>query len=461
MLRMIFACTLIFAGAVQSLRGPFYVLLFYLGLAYFRPETWIWGSQLQNLNLSFIVGVALLGATLISRHERIPPNRVVVLIALFCLHGLAAALLSPHTDWSFQWWTGFAKVAVVSVMIISLVNTQERLKLTLLVITFALGFEGVKQGWAHLVLGGERNLNEMEILGDNNGVAVGMLMLSSVLLAFLQLAQTTSQRALWIFMLLGTVFRALTSYSRGGLLSFLGLCATSWTRSSHKLRSALFIGVVGVTLLSMLPPEYWNRMATISTDEEVRDSSENGRLYFWSVATQMANNHPFFGVGPVGFQMSYNDYDETNGAFGRGRAVHSMWFGVLAEQGYVGLILFVAILTLALVAASKARASARGRPELAQIFAFAGGLQTALIVVTIGGTFLSYHYVEILWHFMALSFAAQRIAVAYDTEQISSTPYGVAVAAAPLAPQLTIRPVPPRAAMGIQPAKRTPVAGSR
>jgi hypothetical protein len=48
MLRFAFASALLIIGAVQSVRGPFYILLFYLFFAYFRPETWIWTGEIQR-----------------------------------------------------------------------------------------------------------------------------------------------------------------------------------------------------------------------------------------------------------------------------------------------------------------------------------------------------------------------------------------------------------------------------
>lgn len=413
MLRMLFAIAFILYGAKESLRGPFYALLFYLAFAYFRPETWVWGDQLQALNLSFFLGLYVVGLTLFSSTERIAWTLPVGLIAIFCFHGLISTVLSDHFDWSYVWWKGFAKVSVITILIISLVNTQERFRLTLLVIAFALGFESVKQGWAYIVLQPEgANINDVEILGDNNGVAVGMLMLTAQLLALFQTSTGPLRRGVFAFMAVGALMRALTTYSRGGLLSFGAMAVVYWTRSKHRIAMGLLIGLIAGSLLALMPQSYWDRINTITTDEEQMDISSAGRLHFWRAATRMANDHPVFGVGHSGFQVAYNDYDDSGGRYGRNRAVHSSWFGILSEQGYVGLALFVGILVLAFAAAGKARRLSRGVAGREQLFTFAGAMQTALVTAAVGGTFLSYHYVEILWHFIGLSFALQRIAVA-------------------------------------------------
>ena len=45
MLRSIFVIGIIVFGLSQALRSPFYGLLFYLWLAYFRPELWLWAYK--------------------------------------------------------------------------------------------------------------------------------------------------------------------------------------------------------------------------------------------------------------------------------------------------------------------------------------------------------------------------------------------------------------------------------
>ena len=420
MLRLLLASGLLLFGTIKALRGgPFYGLLLYLFIAYFRPEMWIWTGELKALNFSLIVGVYTVVSACFSR-ERIRFNGPMWLIVAFCVHGLVSTLLSPYVAWCLPWWQGFAKVTVITILIAGLVNSRERFRLTVLVLVFALGFEGVKQGWVHILLApDEQNINSLEILGDNNGVAVGMLMLAALLLALAQTTTNKWMKGLFGFMVLGVVFRSLTSYSRGGFLAFGAMCLTYLARSKHRFRTAIMM--VGVVfLLSLLPGQYWDRMNTITTEDET-DASVQGRLYFWQIAQKMGNEKPLLGVGTSGFQVAYNSYDQSGGAFGRSKAVHSMWFGVLAEQGYVGLLMLISILIMALRACGRARAAAK-RVNQDDVFVFAGALQTAIVTVAVGGSFLSYHYVEILWHFLGLSFALESVAQRETVRQEAEAP---------------------------------------
>ena len=55
----------------------------------------------------------------------------------------------------------------------------------------------------------------------------------------------------------------------------------------------------------------------------------------------MALDHPVFGVGLDNFPGNFYFY--TSNWEGFAKAVHSTWFGVLAETGFVGLALFLVL----------------------------------------------------------------------------------------------------------------------
>jgi hypothetical protein len=63
-----------------------------------------------------------------------------------------------------------------------LADDVKKFRLVLLTISVSLGFEATKQGWAELLIRpGAPNMNTLPLLGDNNGVAVGILMLVPLL----------------------------------------------------------------------------------------------------------------------------------------------------------------------------------------------------------------------------------------------------------------------------------------
>jgi O-antigen ligase len=67
-----------------------------------------------------------------------------------------------------------------------------------------------------------------------------------------------------------------------------------------------------------------------------------GRIYAWEAAFYMAVDNPLFGVGLDNFYFNYFYYSKHWD--GLNHAVHSTWFGVLAETGFAGLILFITMI---------------------------------------------------------------------------------------------------------------------
>ena len=88
---------------------------------------------------------------------------------------------------------------------------------------------------------------------------------------------------------------------------------------------------------------------------------------------------------------------------------HSIFFQVLGEHGYVGLVLFVSVIGTAWLTASKIIRSVRQHPDLKWASDFAAMTQVSLIGYTVGGAFLSLAYYDYFWYVVAALVIAQRI----------------------------------------------------
>jgi O-antigen ligase len=173
------------------------------------------------------------------------------------------------------------------------------------------------------------------------------------------------------------------------------------------------VGVVAAVVLPVLPSAFWERMSTIQQaagGDVYADGSVAGRIHYWGVAVIMANDRPLVGVGQNAYNAVYDSYDPSNGAYGFRRSVHSQWFGMLAELGYPGLLLFIAVLGYAFFVCWRTRRQARGHPQLANLAHYATAIEGALLTAVIGGTFYPFHYNEMLWHTIALSMVVWQLA---------------------------------------------------
>ncbi|HUQ88890.1 MAG TPA: putative O-glycosylation ligase, exosortase A system-associated [Vicinamibacterales bacterium] len=416
MFRTIFVVVILAVGWGFALQSPLYAACLYLWIAYFRPESWAWSDIFSTLNLSYIAGVYLVIRTLISG-TRLRLDWRTALLFVFLAHSLVSSLLGLHPDYSLSYWREFSKTIIVSYVLTLLIQTPADLRLIFTVIVASLGFEAGKQGWAQMVLNpGAPNLNAVPFLGDNNLVAVGMAMLLPMVTA-LGATATGWQKRGFQFLSIGVLYRALSTYSRGGFLSIGAVGAIYWWRSPHKLKTGAAVLVATLLVLPVLPQAFWDRMSTITAPADERDDSQQSRLHFWQVAVAMANDRPWLGVGHKGYEPAYNQYDWTHGEFMTNRAVHSAWFGVLADLGYPGLLIFLTVTFSSLFACRRVRKWWRRGDLPGPLGHYAIGLETAMVAFMVGGSFVSFHYNEMLWHFFALTMALERVAVREMTAQ--------------------------------------------
>lgn len=410
MLRTIFVIVIILTGTVYAAQGPFYALLFYLWNAYFRPEEWIWTDWLSGLNLSFAIGVYLVVRT-IGAMPGLKVNLRTSLIWLIAGQAVIGTIFSEHPERSYAFLNGFIKVLIISYLIVVLVDTRQKLRLTLIVISVSLGFETVKQGWANLILyPGSQNNNSIPFLGDNNGVALGTMMLAPIVFALAGVATKRWERLGFRLAGIGILYRGLSTYSRGGFVAAAALAALTFLRSEHKVRAMFAIVVLAVASTAVMPQAFWDRMDTIRAPTQDLDTSAAGRLHFWKVAVDMAAQNPVTGVGLNGFLASYQSYNRS-GQFSGDRAAHSIWFGILADLGYPGLFLFVAIWSISVFSCWRVQRRCTNE-EQRELRLYATALMTSLIVYGVAGSFLSHHYNEMAWHFFGLSTALHLVAMA-------------------------------------------------
>jgi probable O-glycosylation ligase (exosortase A-associated) len=423
MLRDLLVVTIILVGFASIWRGPFYGVLFYLWLAYFRPEQWLWNDWVTAGHFSLIVGTIVLVQTLLSS-TKLRPNWTTLLLVLFLAQSFVATTFSSDWDWSWSWWPDFAKVILIGCLIMTHANTERRLRWVLVVIALSLGFEGAKQGWAEFILRpGSPNINPHPLLGDNNGVAMGMFMLVPVLGALARTASSFPEKFLHRFLAIGVVLRGISTYSRGGFLAAGALALLYIVQSKRRVRTLIAVALVSAVALSVMPPKFWSRMETITASDEERDESQQGRLYFWSVAVRMAEDHPFVGVGFNAYRRAYNSYDVSDRAYGMFRAVHSTWFGVLSEMGVTGLVLLLTVLFQAAWNIRRTRLAALSDPARTLSMEFAKAIQGSLVVFVVAGSFLNAQYSEMFWHFVCLAAALRWVehAVTAGAEQKART----------------------------------------
>jgi len=247
------------------------------------------------------------------------------------------------------------------------------------------------------------------MLGDPNDLALVLLFPASFALSTLLSKSRGKASRIFAAISFVAVFAAIiATQSRGGLLGVTAVIGVfAWRRIPNK--GVIAVGAVAVLLILFLLAGVGDR-ASGGAHEEGIDESAMGRIYAWGAAWSMAITHPVLGVGLNNFLSNYWAY--SSHWDGNNHAVHSTWFGVLAETGFVGLIFFV--IMVAAIVRSAIRSVRQlemftGR-ESADILIVARAVEAGLVGFIVSGTFLTMGFTWPLYILLSLASAVSHYA---------------------------------------------------
>ncbi|MEH6449556.1 MAG: O-antigen ligase family protein [Oleispira sp.] len=401
------------------------------------------------LKLPFVMCLGFILFSFFRLHEAFPiliPFKIPLLLALASLTALAWHLvitrsikpfLTPELTWflifficvtlgisfasnrgiAIAAYTGsYVKMAIMVFAIAWLIRTEKEFSIAcnmivICGIAIALVALNNKANGIGLVEGTRVTIgrNIGSILGDPNDLA---LVLSLPISFAAGLACTQGRggfsRCLGVVGYLLIASAIIATQSRGGLLAIV---AVSSVFAFYKIRSKLLVVCLGgVGLLILLVFAGISDRSSGGADEAGVDASAQGRLYAWQAAFKMANTHPFSGVGIDNFTSNYFFYSPHWD--GMNHAVHSTWFGVLAETGYVGLFVFLVLVFKTVK--SLYQTVTRLKPLYEQgrcsavLFCSAQSVLAGLAGFIASGTFLTQGFTWPLYILLALSIAVQQ-----------------------------------------------------
>ena len=353
---------------------------------------------------SLIINVALGRITLYWQRE-------MSFFLVFFLLVTIGVFLAYDFDISYKFWQDvFLKIFIVFFLVVwTIGDKKEYLWLLRVIISCGIILACItiyNKIYSISLIGGSRaSIGEkLSTLNDPNDLALTLLIPFSFGLSLLVTKSNyIFSRVMGLVSSL-LIFQAiLATQSRGGLLGLAGVVTYFL---SHKIKSKLVLFMLGLLVVIFLYV-----VANIAHREmggavQGIDESSMGRINAWKTAINMAIHHPFFGVGLDGFMSNYYNFavawNRTN------PAVHSSWFGVLAEAGFPGLFLFILCVYSAMKATrlniQKIEAmNTITTPQKPVFQIIASGIYSGLIGFCISSTFLSQGFTWPFYIFFALS----------------------------------------------------------
>jgi putative inorganic carbon (hco3(-)) transporter len=376
---------------------------------------WTWFSIMNPHRLTygfantFPFAAVAAGATLLSLawnrgQVRLPKDLSVVLLITFVLWTCFTTSQAINVDFSADTLWITIKIQLMTLVCVAALRERKHIEYFIWVNVLSLGFYGAKGGLFGILTGGNYRVwgPTGSYIEGNNELGLSLVMIIP-LMNYLRLVSTRRWvRNLLLAMMLLSVVAVVSTQSRGALLAVLSMGLVLWTRTKYKLRTMAVSLVLGAALLSFMPASWEARMQTIGTYQE--DTSAMQRLNSWETAINIASDR----LTGAGFAIATAEIfakyaPNRNWVY----TAHSIYFQVLGEHGYLGLILFMGMGAVSFWNAWRLRGRTLDSPETAWLHDLAGMIQVSMVGYAVGGAFLSLAYFDLPYNIMVILVASK------------------------------------------------------
>ena len=364
------------------------------------PLVWVWLSLMNPHRLAFgfaysfpFAQISAITALLVlpfskSRHGIPFSVRPVQWLAVFyiwmCISSLASFNDSAEV---FEMWVKVTKVQLMVWVGMMLLRGRQQIDMLVWTMALSIGFYGIKGGIFTILKGGTSMVMGPAgtFIEGTNDIAMAMTM---VVPLFYYLATTLERKSLRILIYVGmglTTLSVLGTTSRGALLAVCATAAFLGFKSGRPVVTTL-ISLVGLALLTTLMSDHWaDKMGSIAT---YQDHSAQSRIYTWQMIWNMVQHHPWTGGGFLVTEnpLTWQAYAVTE--YLKAYSPHSIYFQALAEHGFPGLLIYLALGFSTYRLSNRVIIRAR-RQDLEWAASLMGMVQASLIAFAVGGAFVN------------------------------------------------------------------------
>lgn len=379
-----------------------------------------------RLPLGDVAMVMALGGAVFSRGGiRFPPY--LVWFVAFAAWVAVASTQSAYPDWSMPALTTLIKVFLIVFAAANALQTPAQVRV------FMVFFLGC---FALFPLRGAM-FNFFLYHSDMHGRAIWNLLYSNPndlgAMALLQLSMAIALLATepkgwvrWAAMagVVALPMLILMTQSRGVFLGLLVFITIAFVGQRRRLRLFMRLALVVAILASIAPSSVWGRLQTLrsatdaSTLDQVdgQEGSARQRYEIWRVAFKIINDNPLTGVGIGAYPPTHEAYavGSTFNPTAQGRRdTHSLYFNVLAETGFPGLILYLGMIFTVFLGAERARRRCKKLLPNAskQLLILEAGLLSFLVAAIFGSLpYLPHFLLHLVLIYAVATVAMARVA---------------------------------------------------
>lgn len=407
------AVTLAVLGALPFiLRKPWIGIIVWTWLGFMNPHRMAWGFS-ATMPFAHIVALTTIISVLFSRERKgIPWTRETkVLLVFVCWMGVTT-YFAVYPALAEEQLVKVLKIQLMIFLAMLLITDKERLDMLVLTIALSIGFYGFKGGIFTIINGGVYRVQGPSGTFIDGNNELGLAMAMTVPLLYYCSNQGYGHR--WIrrsllVVLVLTAVAAIGTQSRGALLGMVAMGGMFWLKSKQKVAIAIYACMAIVLVVLVMPGEWYERMGTIRTPGE--DPSAMGRINAWHMALNLALARPLGGGFETFRPEMFALYAPNPGDV---HDVHSIYFEVLGEHGFVGLGIFLVLALFTWFSASKLMRVTRTIPEMRWLGDLAAMVQVSMIAYATAGAFLGMAYFDYYYNLVLIIIAGQGILSRYQ-----------------------------------------------
>jgi len=387
--------------------NPYYGVLMWYWVSYFNPHRFTYGFT-YNLPVAQLVAAPTLAGLFFVKKSFRPllTSESFLLIALWLwftvtyVHASGVPLFAGNMPDATYEISHMSKIFLMTFVMIILVTSKERLRSVLLISAGSLGMLALRGAVFGVRTAGESRVwgPPDSFLSDNNGFALALNVCLPILF---YLARTEKRRWLRIFLwflFVCSLAAVMLTYSRGGLLGMAVVLLMLAMKSRHKLLSVVVIVTAGLIVVAFAPGAWMERMNRFAKGD--LDQTANQRLVAWETAWRFSQDYPVMGGGfdvlpNVSVFQRYQARPLPGDLISCGP--HSIYFQLLADHGFVGLFLFIALVCSCFWTLLRIRQRARRIPEAEWLIDYTQMIEIGLMAFMASGAFLGFVYLDLIY----------------------------------------------------------------
>jgi probable O-glycosylation ligase (exosortase A-associated) len=404
-MRDIVILAIVLVGAAAALRRPWIGVMLWTWISIMNPHRFAWGIA-YSAPVAAVAAGATLAGLLFTKDKASPfKGAPVWWLTAFTIWMAISWLAGIDPAGDYVQWNKVMKIYLMTFVALALLHSRYHVMAFAWVTVGSLALLGIKGGIFTIVTGGNSRVwgPPGGFIEGNNEFALAIIVAVPMMYFLYSVHENRWLRLAIISSMVLCVVSALGTHSRGALLAAIAMGAVLWWRSHRKALLAILMLAFVAVYVPTLPDHWWDRMETIKTYEQ--DGSAMGRINAWHVAWETAKRYPAGGGMSYQHAELFNEFGVYETVV---RAAHSIYFQVLGNHGFMGLLLYLGLWISTFRMAGRLRVEGKGNVETEWVHHLGAMVQASLAAFAVGGAFLSLSYFDLPYNLMVMVVCARQ-----------------------------------------------------